>query len=39
MLIPIKNEETKAINNSLIKKVYRNMSLEFIGMFEMYFAS
>ncbi|CAD8130542.1 unnamed protein product [Paramecium sonneborni] len=39
MMIPIKNEETKTINNSLIKKVYRNMSLEFIGLFEMYFAN
>ena len=38
-MIPIKNEETKTINNSLLKKVYRNMSLEFIGLFEMYFAS
>lgn len=39
MLIPIKNEETKAINNSLLKKIYRNMTLEFVGLFEMYFAS
>lgn len=39
MMMPIKNEETKAINNSLIKKFYRNMSLEFMGLFEMYFAS
>jgi len=38
MLMPLKNEETRAINNSVIKKVYKNMTLEFIGVFEMYFS-
>lgn len=37
MLIPVKNRETLAINNSLVKKIYRNLTLDFIGVFEIYF--
>lgn len=39
MLMPLRNEETRAINNSVIKKYYKNMTIEFIGAFEMYFAA
>ena len=35
--MPIKNEETRAINNSVIKKFFKNLTLEFMGIFEMYF--
>ncbi|KAM3139484.1 hypothetical protein pb186bvf_008320 [Paramecium bursaria] len=37
ILMPIKNEETRAINNSVIKKFFKNLTLEFMGIFEMYF--